>query len=803
MKIIKRIALGLFIFLLLVTGAVFAVISFYKKEMAAMLVEHLRKEYALNLEIADADVSFMSNWPQASVQLKNVSVQSLAGTHTHEPVLKAGSISLSFNLEKLLHKQFSVKSVAVKNAEILLIKESGGERNFDFKRPAADPDTSKTELLEFDISKVFLKNVRFRFVNRIKNQDIDLKLVENTVRIRNAQDGMRLNLKGEVDFARLLFNEKKGAFLENTPSELDLVADWFFKSKMIVVYPGSHTVIDKERYELNAFVQLGDSARKLALRISNPKLNYEKGARLLNPSIQKIMSNFSVDKPFSLSALVIARLDVKEDPILLVDMEVKNNAIKIGNSKVPYSKVYFKGKIVSLDSLRQRGASESACISLNEIRGDIYDFPFRGSVNIVNLDTPNIDIAATLNIEAKKINSRLTQDFVLNGRCLASIRYQGPTRHLNKEEFLSSAMKLKADLYFTNFSYQEQKKPFVYTVNGKASVDNRDLQFERLSLNTAAGNAVLKGKAENFVRFALGYSNNLKASLTAHSDLFDLNTFLPKKEDSLRVAAASPAEAKKPTLQNMSESDFEFDAIFSAKKLLIRKVEATNAYVQLSHKNRLLTIRTLSVNTCDGKLTAKGTVYDLSKIRAEIVMHDLNINKLFNEFEDFGQKTVQSRHVQGRISVNASFRTDLDENMEVIGKSMEGQVKLKLKEGHLLNFEPIQSVSDYVFRRRDFKDVSFSELNETFSIRGYEMQIDELEIGSNVLNLYVTGTYNFKENSNINMLIPWHNLKRRSKDYVPKAYGEGMDSAKGLKLNYSGPTNKMKISLGHKDKPNS
>jgi hypothetical protein len=263
--------------------------------------------------------------------------------------------------------------------------------------------------------------------------------------------------------------------------------------------------------------------------------------------------------------------------------------------------------------------------------------------------------------------------------------------------------------------------------------------------------------------------------------------------------AAAPSPDKKTGAKNVNESDFEFNAIFSAKKLLIRKVEAQNAYVELSHKNRLLTISTLSVNTCDGKMTSKGTIYDLSKIKADITMQDININKLFNEFEDFGQKTVQSKHLQGRISLTANFKTELDNNMEVIGKTMEGEVKLKLKDGHLVNFEPIQSVSDYVFRRRDFKDVTFTELNETFRLKGFEMEIEDLEIGSNVLNIYLKGTYNFKENSNINMVIPWHNLKRRGKDYVPKNYGESTDNAKGLKLNYSGPTAKMKLGFGHKD----
>ena len=135
--------------------------------------------------------------------------------------------------------------------------------------------------------------------------------------------------------------------------------------------------------------------------------------------------------------------------------------------------------------------------------------------------------------------------------------------------------------------------------------------------------------------------------------------------------------------------------------------------------------------------------------------------------------------------------------MEVIGNTLKGEVKLKLKEGHLINYKPIQNISDYVFKNRDFKDVSFSEINETCTIDGFEMQIREMEVASSVLDLYISGTYNFKSESNINLIIPWSNLKKRDKNYIPKASGKSFDDAKGLKLNYSGLPKKMKLSLGH------
>jgi hypothetical protein len=85
-------------------------------------------------------------------------------------------------------------------------------------------------------------------------------------------------------------------------------------------------------------------------------------------------------------------------------------------------------------------------------------------------------------------------------------------------------------------------------------------------------------------------------------------------------------------------------------------------------------------------------------------------------------------------------------------------------------------------------------------VRGYEMTINELEIGSNILNLYVVnGVYNFRGLSNINLLVPWSNLKRRDKDHIPTLSGGRAESARGVKLNFSGHANKMKLSLGHKE----
>jgi hypothetical protein len=420
---------------------------------------------------------------------------------------------------------------------------------------------------------------------------------------------------------------------------------------------------------------------------------------------------------------------------------------------------------VSLDSTHTKGDSENANDIFAPLTGKVYDFPFSGTVTV------------------KKLNSR---------------------------EFLEKPMKLKATVNFFDLSYREVNKNYTYIVNGEAILNNKDLKFEALKLRTAVGEAELKGRAENFMNYILGYTDGFKANLAARTETLDLNPLFRKKQgnssDNVAVtenggdAGAAQASPKEDDATKISASHFEFNVQLFAKRLIARSVEATYANVDLNYKNDVITLKNVNVNACDGKISMKGTLQDMNKLRADVTVTNVNVNKLFKQFENFGQDAITSDNLQGMISLDAKFMSELDEKMEVIPESMNGEVRLKLKDGHLLNYEPVQSLSNFLFKNRDFNDISFSELSDVFHIQGYKMTIDELEVASNVLNLFVVnGIYNFKGTSNINLLIPWSNLKKRGKNYIPKNSGQSAENTNGLKLNFQGPKKNLKLTMGHKE----
>lgn len=790
MKFVKRVIQVILILIVLVVASAFVAMTFYKKELTGMLISSLKTEYGLDARVGSIDISLFENWPHASIRLKDASVRSTLNTADTLPMFKAGSVSLSFEISRLLYRQFLVNSVSIEDAEITLVKDSADATNFKMMPQTDTP--AKAGKISFDIRKVSLKNVMFRYQNKERKQEIAIMFRRNGIKLAKHSEGFSAGLTGNVFIDQLLFKPEKGPFLRHVDAELSLALDVFTRGGALLANNGSYAVIDGQRYYLGAFAELKDRKR-LFLHVTSQQVDFNKGLALLNDHIRHSLSQVNMNSPVNIDAMIVAPIGRREDPQLVIKVSGGHSNIVIGNSKIPYRNISFSGYLVCTGDSGKPPEMRNAFIRFDRIKGQVYDFPFTASMEIRNLKEPVIGISANLLIEASKVKFRPGEDFMLGGNCTARIHYGGPLYGLNRNTFLNDPMRLTAMLHFNRFSYRENPGTLLYTVNGYAMIDNQDLKFSKLMVSTECGTLALSGISKGFTHYAFGNSNGFKTILKASTDLYDLNPMLNRNPE--EIAAAEKKET--PKAGKASSSNFAFDISLYAKKLLIRKIIATNVNASLSYNHSLLTVSGLNMNACNGALSARGTLDKLSDVKARVVISDMDVKMMMEEFENFGQEAIEAKNLQGLVSADADMHASLDGQLHVIPQSMAGDVEVKLKNGHLVNYEPMQRLSNFVFKNRDFDDITFTTIDQTFNIKGYEMQINNLEIASNVVNLYVDGKYNFKGESNINLRIPWSNLKKRGKDYIPKSLGNGED-LKGLKLNYHGYPNKLKLSLGNK-----
>lgn len=791
-KYLKRSVQLLALILILPILIAFLALMFYKKELTELMISNAKTAYGLDIHMDEAKVSFFENWPNATIEVTNVNASSSLAPKSAPAMFQAKSISISFNLLKLLNKKFVVSYLSLKHGTITLLKDKSGNTNYKLLQPA-DTTKSSSSSLQFNLHKINLTDMQLHFINEERDKHIGVLFRDDIVRLNTENKLIKANITGAIKIDELLFKRSKGPFLRNTEATIYLNTIIYPAYKSFFVDESSYAVIDEEKYSLVSFVQL-DKEKKLTLKINAPTANFKKGLRLMNTKIQQDLAKITVTNTVSINAIIQASIGKTEEPQLYVRMSGTDNNLTIGNTKIPYEHVSFTGYIRSVAERGQEADMSKGVIVFNKVKGFVYDFPFTANVVIRDLKDPRIQIKAGLLVDGSKVNFKPGTDFILKGLCQADIDYTGDMVHLNSADFLSAPQQMLFKVQFKKFSYQTAPDQPAYIINGSADGINKDLKFEKMKLETVGGDFDIAGTATDFVTYALGYKDGFNASIHATTDYMNLTPMIAKSFNTDSKTPDADKMSRKDVKKAM-EGTFTFSMSIFAKKLSIRFINATDATVEMNYAKNTIEIKKLTMKACNGTLSATGKLKNFSGIQAHLAIKNMNVKSMFEQFEDFGQKTITSDKLLGTISLTADIDASMNEKFQLQAPDLVGEVQLKLKDGHLLNFEPLKNIGAY-FRKRDFTDITFSEINQNFKIKGTEMDIKNMEIASSVLNLYIDGIYNFKGQTDLNIRIPLSNFKARDKDYVPQELGKEGRTSKALRLNAHGFPNKIKISLG-------
>src|SRR5690606_22395554 len=152
-------------------------------------------------------------------------------------------------------------------------------------------------------------------------------------------------------------------------------------------------------------------------------------------------------------------------------------------------------------------------------------------------------------------------------------------------------------------------------------------------------------------------------------------------------------------------------------------------------------------------------------------LDETNIRKVFENFNNFSQRTIGAENLEGNITADVTFNAHLDEAFTVLPQTMQGHLSCVITEGALKNFEPMENMSSFLFKKRDFSDIRFATLHSAFVINGTQLDIDRMEIQSSVITLFLEGRYSFTDSTSLSVQLPLSNLKRRHRNFKPSNVG--------------------------------
>lgn len=763
---------------LLVAGLLAA--AYWNRDaLLSKLTAELNKEINGNVSVEKIDFTFLHRFPNFSVTLRGVKITDREPTRYQKDIFNAEKIFLDLDPLPLLKREVVISSLYIQDADVFIFKDRNGDMNTKvFEKPRADStDTTadKRKAVTLDLLDIDFQNMSVKYVDSTKNKLLSFQFRNTSQTFSEADSGYIINIKGEMHFDSLYFNPKSGSYLAEKDIDVDL---------QIKLNNLAHTLNVLEstvRYKKNKIQLTGDfelkKEGKYNLRFLAVNVNPNETKELLNAKLIKSLGKFKIDD----AATITVNLKGRSLPRLVpyADVAFETQQAKFRYGSLDFSSLALKGSFTNhVDSLKARDNKNSK-VTILSFKGMMEKFPVDGSVTFTELQDPIMNLHFTSKLSFKQVNEHLdNRRFVLSkGNFITTVSYKGkvseyldPTR-TKYEGILNGSLQIReAALVY------KPKKISLDEINLKSTFNEKAFTVQNLNLNVNGSAVAIKGNMQNFIPFFIQPKNKGYVNLTVSSPNFDLTSLALKRDPDIKSKKQSKKDRKKMTdLLDRIYDKLEFEVDVAVGQLRFRKFTATNFAGSVKLDNNLLQANPISMDVAGGKMNLNFSLRNLfdpiSPMTIGARLQRANIKELFLNFNNFNQKTIHADNLSGKISADVKFKANVDENYAVLAPSMQGTLDCIITDGGLKDFEPMENMSNFLFKKRDFSDIQFAELNSNFSITGTDMDISRMEIQSSVFTLFLEGRYSFTDSTSLSVQLPLSNLKKRHKDFKPKNIG--------------------------------
>jgi hypothetical protein len=361
-----------------------------------------------------------------------------------------------------------------------------------------------------------------------------------------------------------------------------------------------------------------------------------------------------------------------------------------------------------------------------------------------NLRRPHITLALSGDLDFNDLNRIFRSGYIRDqtGFVSGSIRMAGTVPDSISIASALPYLKPEVSLLFREFGATVADRGLSFSgVNGALGINN-DLVADNLTLTFRDQRFTLNTVMKNFIPWLAGSSVHPVITGEIHADRLVTASFAGEKDKNAGNDTLS--SDRKPA--DLFPSDITANVRLRADSLIVNKFRASGFTTRLVYKPYVITFEEARAEGLEGVLTGdfmlgrqKEGGY-ISRVRLDV--SEIDINKAFTAFNNFGQDFIISDNLQGRLTGNVTVLSPHDGNYRIMRKAIAAEAHLEISEGKLISFAPAESLSSYL-DLSELKNISFSRMENDLYINNGTVSIPKMLINSTAVNFTVYGTHGF------------------------------------------------------------
>lgn len=716
MRLLKKVLRFLVVLVVLALTGGWIITTYYGDTIIQRVTQALNSRLRTEVTVGQIDLTLWHQFPNAALRFQDVFIPVPESTDT---LLSVKELYLQVNLWSLWNEEYTIDGLSLKEGVLYADRDQWGRPNYLIWK-----ETNSTEIdheFKLDLSKVELESMHIRYDDAQSEVYVEGKQVSAVVSGAFSTDSYILKSKGKAQMDQARFGATE--FPDHLPTEWNLELE----------VAGDTIAISKAALSIDRLPFSGNGGYRpdfIDLYITGDDLSLEHLLERLPKGVADQYAQFNATGKFHFRAHIMG--NPQSTPRIYADFHLNNGTLSDPKSEQTLNRLEIEGRYDN-----GAGNNKAAIIELSEFSGVAQNSTFSGSFSMTGFTSPLIQAKLKAELDLEQISAFLPPALndELSGSATLDVFFENRFYNLDEidERDLLYA-KMNGTLNLENVRLVS--KAFAYPieqVSGRFSFTNRDLQIEYCRGIVAQSDFSIKGYFRNTLAYALipGEPVSLEASFSAEQLLLD-ELISNSGEESDYALELSPRVS--------------YDLKLDVKKLVFERFSAENVQGRVVQKAGVLHAKPIKFKavdgTFDGQMSIDGRNPKELEMTVRATLNDLDVRRLFYEFNNFGQSTLVSENILGRADATVHFKSFWTPELSTDLDKLYTLAQVEIRNGELIKFEPLTALADYV-EVEELERIKFKTLSNRIEISNRKISVPDMQISSSALDFAGSGTHGF------------------------------------------------------------
>lgn len=715
---------------ILIATGLFIIMKYYNKEVKQTLLDQLNQRMETEISVDNIQLDLFSSFPKASLRFKEVS-SSEKNSSTGKSLLKAGEIALVFNIYDIFKGEYSIEKVNLHDSFLNLLVKADGTVNYR----VFNNNSSSGNEFSINLKSVHFKNVVISYIHLPSQQEYLFRVDAGDLEGEFSSSKQHFHFDGSIYSTHI--NSGKNTFLKNRLLSLqtEMVID---KEAHTILFLKGDIKSEGLEFKVTGNVATGGSLKNLNLFVDVDRSPLKSLIKLIPPAYLEPVSDFSLNGDVAIKAQIIGNFAGNSIPRIDIDFQMEDGDFRHKKSELALTNVYFDGIFTN----GEFSSEKSYQLTATNIRSLFKGGKVEGSLEITNFLQPRIHTHLISTAQLEVIAAIFPNDELerISGLMELNLEFKHQLKNFRRftiEDFISSHTSGSMKVSNMNFSLKKSPHDF-HDFNGNFNFNNKDLKIEKFSGYLSGTDFYMQGYFRNILAYAFLPGESIYIIADFRSRRFDLDEILETGKD----------KTSDNTRLNFSDL-VNYNLNIHIDTFTFRKFISFDNVGHLVQRNRILNVENTHFNSMDGKVSIDGSINgqknNIYTINCRAGFKDVNIQKLFHDFGNFGQQNLTSDHIRGTVVATVDYSSTLTPTLFVDQKSVYTLGDVEINNGELIRYQPLKKLSKYV-REGEFEHVKFLALKNKIKIENEVVHIPQMDIASSSMNLNLYGNHTFDNN---------------------------------------------------------